>query len=506
MGLVIPGWLFDSPMGVGVPVRRPTQRLGATLAVSLVIVMLPVPSARTPGSALMDVEVVHGAANILLILTDDQRFDSLFAMPHVRQGLMARGVTFTRATVSNAICCPSRAAILTGGYSHTNLVYTNVYTGWSPYGGWRAFHRAGGERATIAKALDTAGYRTALFGKYLNDFPGRSAPPGWDRMAAFDHAHTGGAYYDYSLFVKDAHGSRTRIYGSARDDYSTSVLGRYAMSFLRGTGPEQPFFLYLAPYAPHAAVVPAPRDVGSWSGYRQNLRPNFNEGDLSDKPRYLRGRDRVGVVFTRHRFQVEYEGLQAVDRMVGRIIGYLRSSDRLHDTLIVFMSDNGIMFGEHRWPDKFPPYEESVRVPLVVRYDAVTGPRAGARSSAIVSNVDLAPTFAEATTVPFDGVGTVDGVSLMPLLRGEAHAVRRDLLLEHADYPAKYHVPSYCGLRTSGWVYVRYATGEQELYDLAKDPYELTNVAGRSTEVRDRLRARTRTLCDPPPPGFTWGG
>ncbi len=441
--------------------------------------------------------------NIVLILTDDQRFDSLYAMPRVQQDLVAHGVRFTNAIVSNSLCCPSRATILTGGYSHTTKVWTNVYTSWSPFGAWPAFKAAGDEQGTIALALDRAGYQTGLFGKYLNDFVGPPAPAGWDRFAAFSGDHKGGSYYHYSMFVKDGEGTHTETFGSDPADYSTTVVDRKAMSFLRSTPADQPFFLYVAPFAPHAKVVPAPRDQGTWSAHHQTLRPSFDEADISDKPAYIHEQPMVPAAAAQLKFELQDEALQAVDRMVGDIVDELRDSGRLDDTMLIFMSDNGIENGEHRWIYKLTPYEESIRVPLVVRYDPLTSANT-ISAPGLVSNADIAPTIADVVGIPFDGVGTVDGVSFVPILDGSARSVRSNVLLEHLDYPGKYHVPTYCGIRTANWTYVRYGDGVEELYHLTTDPYELTNVAHSATVELQLLRQRTRSLCDPPPPGFEW--
>ncbi|MGZ6545023.1 MAG: sulfatase family protein [Actinomycetota bacterium] len=445
----------------------------------------------------------HARPNVVVIITDDQRFHSLFAMPHV-QALMARGVTLSRGIVSNSLCCPSRASILTGAYSHTTKVYTNVYVPWSPYGGWREFQEAGDERGTIALTLHRAGYRTALFGKYLNDFTGRVVPPGWDRFAAFFGDHAYGAYFGYRMLVGDQGGARVEDFGSTVRDYSTTVIADKAMGFLRATPETAPFFLYVAPFAPHTAAVPAPTDVGTWAAYEQQLPPSFNEQDVSDKPPYIRGSPFREETVMRLHFELEYETLQAVDRMVGQIVDELRRSGRLHDTLIVFMSDNGEEFGEHRWDYKLTPYEESIRVPIVVRYDPLTRARAGSVLRTLVASIDLAPTIADIAGVRFEGVGTVDGASMVPLMGGTAKSIRPSVLLEHIDYPGAYHVPSYCGIRTSGWLYVRYQDGFVELYRLWTDPFELTNIAATASGPRDRLRAETHALCRPLPPGYHW--
>ena len=485
--------------------RNDGHRTGPRRAAWLVSALLLVSSCASATAvprALAELEV--GRPNIVLILTDDQRFDSLYAMPRVQQDLIAHGVRFTNAIISNSLCCPSRATILTGGYSRTTKVYTNVYTPSSPYGAWPAFKAAGDEQGTIAVALDQAGYRTGLIGKYLNDFIGPRAPAGWDRFSAFTADHEGGSYYDYSMFVKDGEGTHIENFGSEPNDYSTSVIDREAMTFLRSTPAAQPFFLYVAPFAPHARVVPAPGDLGTWSRHHQTLRPSFDEADVSDKPAYIQTSPMLPETAARLKFELQSEALQAVDRMVGHIVDELRDSGRLGNTMLIFMSDNGVENGEHRWIYKLTPYEESIRVPLVVRYDPLTGPNKGSVEAGLVSNADIAPTIADVVDIGFEGVGVVDGLSFVPVMTGASPSIRSSVLLEHLDYPGKYHVPTYCGLRTARWTYVRYSEGLEELYHLTDDPYELVNVAGTATEALRRLRSQTRTICSPLPPGYAW--
>jgi arylsulfatase A-like enzyme len=441
--------------------------------------------------------------NIVLILTDDQRYDSLGVMPNVQQRLMKHGITFDRAFVSNSLCCPSRASILTGGLSHTTKVWTNVYTKESPYGGFKAFHLAGDENGTIALALHDAGYRTALFGKYLNSYAGPYVPPGWDDWGVFSGTANGGAYYRYHMY--DHHGTTGHLetHGHDPSDYSTTVIEHKAINFLRSTQSDTPFFLEVTPYAPHYRIRLLPRDKGTYTGFNVRLPRSFNEANAG-KPAYIRQSPTVGPDVTEGRYNMEFDALQAVDRMVGNIVKELRATGRLNNTLIMFMSDNGIQMGEHRWIYKLVPYEESIRVPLVVRYPPMTATNAGKVSNSIVANVDLAPTFADVAGIPFQGVGTVDGVSMVPVLKDPARSIRRDLVLEHKDYRTKYAVPSYCGLRTPGWMYARYNGGFQELYRLSTDPHELRNVASDRPLVLSRLRGRTKSLCEPPPPGYTW--
>ena len=270
--------------------------------------------------------------NIVVVVTDDQRADSLFAMPTVVRLLGEHGITFASAVVSNPLCCPSRATLLTGAYSHTTGVYSND----GPHGGWPAFRRDGTAARTIAVALDAARYRTALIGKFMNRYGGRTVPPGWDRWAAFADGGIGGAYYDYTMFVKHGSAERTEMYGAEPEDYSTTVIREKALAFLRGGRADRPFFLVVAPFAVHEHVEPAPDDAGSFETYDPELAPSFNEEDLSDKPAYIQAREPLPRDVAVRRLRVQAEALQAVDRMIGDLVRALRSSERLRDTMFVF--------------------------------------------------------------------------------------------------------------------------------------------------------------------------
>ena len=191
----------------------------------------------------------------------------------------------------------------------------------------------------------------------------------------------------------------------------------------------------------------------------------------------------------------ELESLGAVDAAVHRVVQTLRGTDELRNTLIVFTSDNGVQLGEHRLRGKEAPYEESIRVPMVMRFDALMdGEHAAQR---LVLNIDLAPTFAALAGVE---LGSPDGRSLVPLLRHRSPPWRKAFLIEHVGE----RIPTYCAVRTRGWKYVYYVDGTQELYELARDPYELENVIDRpSLEQRvKRLHGRLRALCRPAPPGM----
>ena len=423
--------------------------------------------------------------NIVLILTDDQRFDTLKVMPNVR-ALAEDGMTLRRAIVTDPLCCPSRATILTGRFAHTTGVYANQGTN----GGWPAFQAS--EEDTIATALDAAGYRTALIGKYINNYVGDDVyvPPGWDRWAAF--ADFDGAYYDYEMLVNNR---GIVSHGSSPNDYSTDVIRRLSTGFVRNTPTDTPLFLYAAPFAPHGPATAAPRDEGAFASTPVALNPAVNESDVSDKPAHIRARDRGSSAVVRREFRDQWESLLAVDQLVGRLVEVLTDTGRIDDTLFIFTSDNGFSNQEHRWIGKDVPYEVSIRVPMVISFPGTIP--ADTVSNALVSNVDLAPTIAD-----FAGASlTADGVSLRPLLTDTASSARESILLEHFE---RVTVPTYCGVRTPSFMFVHYATGEEELYDLGDDPWQLRNVVASRPKKAMELRSLTESLCQPTPPDFSW--
>jgi N-acetylglucosamine-6-sulfatase len=430
--------------------------------------------------------------NVVLILTDDQRWDTLNVMPAVQSELVSRGVRFTNAFVTNALCCPSRASYLTGRYSHSTGVYLNS----GPRGGAGSFN----DSSTIATWLDNAGYTTALIGKYLNGYFGPDVPPGWDRWVAFSGSQ---GYYSYRLNVD----GRVVERGQLPSDYSTDVFAAEAEAFIRSAEP--PFFLHFSPNAPHfrrgeaLEATPAARHQDAFASLPPWRPPNYNEPDVSDKPNWLRrktpsippDRQVKGDTFR----QEQLETLLAVDEAVGRVLDALADTGQLADTMIVFASDNGNDWGEHRRFSKLVPYEASIRIPLVVRYDRLI---ASARmENRLAVNVDVAPTIAALAGTSAPGA---EGRSLVRLLTSPTGPWRRDFLLEHLGGPGSL-IPTYCGIRSETHTYVQYVTGEEEIYDLSADPYQLSNLA-RTPAMRQSLvafRNRARQLCRPPPPKLT---
>ena len=280
------------------------------------------------------------------------------------------------------------------------------------------------------------------------------------------------------------------------------MLAVGADDFIRGANPEDPIFLYFSVGAPHSdgrrPPDPAPRHLNSLDGLERFRPPNYDERRIEDKPAHVRNKDRItraeagDIDLMRQR---QYESLLAVDDAVGAILGALADTGRLDNTMIVYTSDNGYFWGEHRFTGKKLAYEESIRVPYVVRYDPLTG---GSPSSSddLVLNIDLAPTFAELAGTQAPGA---EGESLLPLLKGEPVSWRDDFLVE-----ASIDRVSYCAVRTADRIYVYWAGGEEEYYDLAVDPFELKNTAGGrhvSSDVRG-MRRLTKEYCNPPPPGL----
>ena len=357
----------------------------------------------------------NGQPNVILIVTDDQRWDSLARMPTVRSELQAKGVTFSNAFVVNPLCCPSRAAILTGMYSHRNGVWDNR--------GAHGFPRFE-DGATLPVWLDSVGYETILIGKYLNGYwpPFAQAtyvPPGWDRwFANWRHPQH---YFDYRM----TDGTNVHAFGFDPADYATDVLGSEAIRFIRNVGHE-PFFLYWAPKAPHITNVhqsrfstdPAPRHVDRFAGLGRWRAPNVNERDVTDKPGWIRKRSRFAAADLAELREEQLESLLAVDEAIAGMLAALEERGKLSNTLIAFTSDNGWTWGEHRWVNKVVPYEESIRVPMVVRYDRLGLPARTERRLAL--NVDLAPTIAEPAGLEVEGV---EGRSLIPPPGGEPDRV-----------------------------------------------------------------------------------
>lgn len=422
-----------------------------------------------------------GRPNVILVMTDDQEAASLSLMPFTREDVNSRGVTFQSAFVTTPLCCPSRVSILRGQYAHSHRVTSNEL----PFGGYPLFRLSGGERSTISTWLDSVGYCTAFVGKYLNGYGNAPQtpdwayiPPGWDEWhAVVAGVPAGSRYVDFTM---NENGQLLSYRGS--DNYEADVLRRKAVAFLQAVheGRRQPFFLWIAPFAPHDPMVPAPRHMGMYSHIRAPRQPSFNEADVTDKAARIRTLPLLtdsAVAEIDNLYRRRAETLLAVDELLAAVLEELRSLGLDSTTYVFLTSDNGFHMGQHRLPPgKSLPYDEDLRVPLLAWGPDVV---AGLRIPDLVLNVDLAPTFAELAGVAAPSF--VEGRSLVPFLRGQVPSGewRQGFLAEHwllAEIVTP--IRSFEAVRTANWKYIRWNTGEIELYNLAQDSFELNNLIG----------------------------
>ncbi len=490
---------------------RKLLRLGA-----MIVLVLHVACGGSSGNS-MPPPPGGRAPNIVFILTDDQDMAALAQMPRVKALLRDQGTTFARHYVSLSLCCPSRISGLRGQFAHNTTIFKNG----PPDGGFEAVYTKGLEQSTIATWLQAAGYRTALFGKYLNGYPDTAPspnyiPPGWTEWAS---PNDGTPYKEFNYSLNE--NGRTVSYGDADADYLTDVLSAKATDFIRRSVeqfPDKPFFVYVPTYAPHGPAVPAPRHAELFPGAQAPRTASFNEADVSDKPAWAQAlplltADQITQIdkLYRHRLQ----SLQAVDDMVQSIVDTLQAKGQLESTYIVFTSDNGYHQGQHRLDSgKMTAFEEDLLVPLVIRGPGV---RRGSTVTQITANVDYAPTLAAIAGI--SAPSFVDGRSLLQLLRGETVGTwRQVLLLEHkpdntdgfqaqadstlepadpfetlGDGPG---IETFSGVRTaSGLTYLEYDTGEFELYNNLTDPAQLSNsYISAPADLKGRLAASVASL------------
>ncbi len=462
------------------------SRLVLLLGASLLVIS----AAPFPGAVELDREVEGaGQPNIVLILSDDQRLGLLDVMPVVRRRIQQVGITYTEAMVPTALCCPSRASLLTGKFSHGTRVWGNNLEGDPPLtGGVSAFDYWGNQDQTIAKALDDVGYRTVLIGKYLNGYdPAGGAPLGWDAFYAFAGL---GSYYDYNLGGVD--------YAHEEADYSTDVIRQVTIDELQSASSDEPWFFYIAPFGPHSPAIPAPRHQDAPVGQYVDSADfgAFDEPDVADKPAYIRQLSGIDQEHARAFARDQHRAMMSIDELTGAVLDTLRTRGELSNTLVIYMSDNGHLWGEHRWIGKNVPYARTTEIPLLMRWYGHIAE--GASSDRIALNVDVTATIADAAGVEMPWS---EGHSLL------GTETRDGFVLEAiAQSPPYKSRPAYCGWRTIDRLYVRYSTGEEELYLYKRDPDERQNLAD-SREYADMvkaMRAKARAACVPVPPGFTW--
>jgi N-acetylglucosamine-6-sulfatase len=449
------------------------------------------------------------APNIVFILADDLDSAAAAQMATVKSLITDQGTSFRHHYVSLSLCCPSRTTTLRGQFAHNTGIYKNEL----PEGGFGMVYNRGLESSTVATWLQGGGYRTALFGKYLNGYPDGApsetyVPPGWTQWAS----PNGGTPYKGFNYTMNENGS-TVSYGSRDVDYLTDVISAKGAGFIRDSithFPEAPFFLYLAPYAPHSPATPAPRHETAFKGIHAPRTPAWNEVDVSDKPGWVRALPLLNATQVKDidkLYRKRRQALLAVDEMVKNIVDTLQATGQLGTTYIFFASDNGFHQGQHRLDSgKNTAFEEDLIVPLSVRGPGVP---AGRTVDQITANVDYAPTFAEiaAVTPPT----FADGRSLVGFLKGGTPTPwRQALLLEHKSGESQKlrdaesalepadpfdritgagaNIAGFLGLRLAdGTTYVQYDSGEFELYDNIQDPDQLRNIYG-STPPPTRRR------------------
>jgi arylsulfatase A-like enzyme len=415
------------------------------------------------------ISIVVKQPNIVMIMTDDQTLEQQRWLPRTNALIGAEGTTFSNYIVSYSECCPSRATFLSGQYAHNHGVLSSML----PSGGVTKFDHAN----SLAPWLQANGYYTALSGKYMNgygtDLPPTYVPPGWNDWYALYEPSTY-EYFNYDISVNGV----TEHHARRASDYSTDVLANRVDQQIRAHGGgAQPFFIDYTPTGPHVtakglAGIAAPRHAGTLSTEVAPRPPNFGAVNptlpffIRQLPAFttemLNGIDNI--------YRIDAETLLSVDDAVQKIYDALRDTGELDNTILIFTSDNGLHFGDRRMVNaKSDPYEESIRVPLLIR-----GPGfpAGAVVSQPTGNIDLAPTITEATgTTPGR---TPDGVSLTNFVANPAYGVHRSIITENGPLLNR---RTYKGIRDDHFVYIAWGTGEKELYDLVADPFEMNNLA-----------------------------
>lgn len=486
--------------------------------------------------------------NILFIFSDDHAYQAISAYgskinetPNIDR-IANAGIRFDRAVVTNSICAPSRAVILTGKYSHVNGVPDN-----------RA--QFDGSQQTFPKLLQGAGYQTAIFGKWHL----KTAPTGFD---AWEVLPGQGAYYNPDMrFIESTGSDGTQVEGKRQHEgYTTDIITDLALDWLRGgRDTEKPFMMMLQHKAPHRNWMPGPDHLAMYDGediwepptlfddYAGRASPAANQrmeidrhmvltadnkvpadlvpGGIEDtyKQRWeriynhltdeqkaawdaaygpknqeffeakLTGEDLVRWKYQRY-IKDYLRSIASVDDNIGRVLDYLDESGLAENTVVIYNSDQGFYLGEHGWFDKRWMYEESFRSPLVARWPGVTP--AGSSSSKIVANVDFAETFLDIAGVPVPD--DMHGQSLVPFLKGEEPTEWRESFYYHYyESQVAHGVPEHYGVATERYKLIRYPeTDEWELFDLETDPQELKSLYGVEAlaEVQTELEAELSRL------------
>lgn len=398
--------------------------------------------------------------NIVVILTDDQRWDTMWSIPNI-QAMASQGTQFSNAFVSYPVCGPSRASMLSGGFRASNTGFISNNQTISPLGDFN-------DRDSIAVRLQQAGYDTFYVGKYLNGYPLNKTyvPPGWTHWVANNQGETI-AWYDFTVTEGSSgtQSSQGTIVGPI-PQYVTDFHRDQVLSFLDGVG-NQPFFIFWATFTPHPPATPAPGDETLFSDFTYRDRA-WGETDLTDKPSWVTDPNRFiedkqpDDEFNRNQLR----SMQSLDRSFDQLVQKLSSMGQLNNTIFLFLSDNGYQWGEHGLSGKGVAYDESLRVPF-----AIFGPGIPSKvdDRMVLADLDLGPTILQMAGV---AAAPSDGMSLEPILQGQNPAWRNSMLFESWGNGASGPYCTWAALRTDRWKYILQANGEEELYDLVNDPYE----------------------------------
>ncbi|MGB7159602.1 MAG: sulfatase, partial [Tepidisphaeraceae bacterium] len=422
--------------------------------------------------------------NIVFVITDDQRWDTMGCAghPYLKTPSMDRlareGAMFTNAFVTTPLCSPSRSSFLTGQYVHTTGVKGN-----GP-----AMNAIGHQLVTFPRLLKDAGYETAYVGKWHmgND---DSPRPGFDRWVSFKGQ---GVYVDPVLNVDGKE--------EAKSGYVTDIISDYAVDFVKRDH-AKPFCLYVGHKAVHGPFKPADRHADAYANEPVPRAPSVKD-NLSGKP--VLSRELAGV---KNDQRIKPDGpsdvgprgqmrcLLSVDEGLGRILDALDERRIADDTIVIFTSDNGFFWGEHRLADKRAAYEESIRVPLLMRYPKLIKP--GSKLPEMALNIDIAPTALQLAGAPIPK--NVQGKSLVPLFEGKLGLWRGAALFEYFQEQGFPRVPSWQAVRNDRWKYIHYTDvpDADELYDLKNDPYEMKNLiadAGAAEQVKSLKAELERQL------------
>ena len=451
--------------------------------------------------------------NIIFLLTDDQDVtaNSLDYMPKLNKIMRQEGMEFLNYFVTTALCCPSRSTILRGQYCHNTGIWDNGDLNNDTFmsGGFEKWIATNLEKVTVGTIMQEAGFETFLVGKYLNGYEDERAshvPKGWDHW----HGMTKTAYFGPHF------SDNGKLVKTPKEVYQTDYISNHSIHWVTTrSDKEKPFFMYIAPFAPHAPSSPAPRHANLFNDLKAPRYDSFNPEDdvQSQKPSWL-GRlpkltqDQIDSIDNFYRNRIR--ALQAVDEMLENITNILESEGILDNTYIFYMGDNGQHLGDYRLPGgKRQGYDTDIRVPFLVRGPNV---KKGVQVTEIVQNIDLLPTWADIANHEKLPEGfTPDGKSMVPILNGAVPGDARVNTFRSASLAEMYggssnmgsnykNLPgfeknrfwnnTYQALRVingsdwainANWLYTEWCTGEKEFYNSSKDPRQINNTIKQVT-------------------------